>query len=72
MIEKRYSLHEAAEAIGQSYSRCWHAYAYKRLPAPIRVGRTFVLTDADLAVLKQHLTGQGEGKVSSHDADAHD
>lgn len=72
MTGKHYSLHEAAEAIGQSYSRCWHAYAYKRLPSPLRVGRTFVLTDDDLAVLKEHLAEQGEGKASRHDADAHD
>lgn len=72
MIEKHYSLHEAAAAIGQSYSRCWHAYAYKRLPPPLRVGRTFVLTDADLAVLKEHLAEQSEGKASRHDAGALD
>lgn len=72
MIEKHYSLHEAAVAIGQSYSRCWHAFAYKRLPSPIRVGRTFVLTDADLAALKEHLSGQRNGEEMQHDADAHD
>lgn len=72
MIEKHYSLHEAAAAIGQSYSRCWHAYAYKRLPSPLRVGRTFVLTDDDLAALKEHLSGQSNGEEKQHDADAHD
>lgn len=71
MTGKHYSLHEAAEAIGQSYSRCWHAYAYKRLPPPLRVGRTFVLTEDDLAVLKQHLAETGVGKVTRHDADGH-
>lgn len=72
MNEKHYSLHEAAVAIGQSYSRCWHAFAYKRLPSPIRVGRTFVLTDADLVALKEHLSGQRNGEEKQHDSDAHD
>lgn len=71
MTGRLYTLHEAAAAIGQSYSRCWHAFAYKRLPSPLRVGRTFVLTDDDLTALKVHLTRQGEGKATPHDADAH-
>jgi hypothetical protein len=61
MTEKQYSLSEAAAAIGESYSRCWHAYADKKLPLPRRVGRTFVLTDDDIAALKSCLRDQGEG-----------
>ncbi|WP_171472656.1 hypothetical protein [Frigoriglobus tundricola] len=68
MGEKHYGLHEAAAAIGQSYSRCWHAYAYKRLPPPLRVGRTFVLTDDDLAALKEHLAYQNNRKESHHES----
>jgi hypothetical protein len=64
-------LNEAAAAIGQSYSRCWHAYAYKRLPPPLRVGRTFVLTEDDLTTLKEHLAGQSNGEKRQHAAAAH-
>jgi hypothetical protein len=68
MTKKQYSLTEAAAAIGESYSRCWHAFAYKKLPPPRRVGRTFVLTDDDIAALKICLRAQG--KEAEHEPSA--
>lgn len=70
MTNNQFSLSEAAAALGVSYSRCWHVYAYKRLPAPRRVGRTFVLTDDDIAALKTCLeSGRKEDKHGPHDDD---
>lgn len=49
----QYSLGEAAQVLGRSYSQCWHVYAYGKLRWPRRVGRTFVLNGDDLAALQQ-------------------
>ena len=49
-----YSLGEAAQVLGRSYSQCWHVYAYGRLRWPRRVGRTFVLDSDDLAALQAY------------------
>jgi hypothetical protein len=50
----QYSLGEAAQVLGRSYSQCWHAYAYGKLRWPRRVGRTFVLDGDDLAALQAY------------------
>ena len=47
-----HTINDAAKMIGETYSRVWHAYAYGRVPAPLRVGRAFVLTDTDIDRLR--------------------
>ncbi len=54
-----HTINEAAKLIGETYSRVWHAYAYGRVPAPLRVGRTFVLTDTDIDRLRTYFRGDG-------------
>lgn len=65
-----YSLGEAAQVLGRSYSQCWHAYAYGRLRWPRRVGRTFVLDNGDLAELQAYF--QIEIKDVDHEPIAND
>lgn len=52
-----HTINDAAKIIGQTYSRIWHAYAYRRVPAPMRVGRAFVLTDSDIDRLRVYFGG---------------
>jgi hypothetical protein len=52
-----HTINDAAKMIGETYSRVWHAYAYGRVPAPLRVGRTFVLTDTDIDRLRTYFDG---------------
>jgi hypothetical protein len=52
-----HTISEAAKMIGQTYSRVWHAYAYGRVPAPLRVGRAFILTDTDIDTLRMYFGG---------------
>lgn len=53
-----HTINEAAKMIGETYSRVWHVYAYGRLPAPLRVGRAFVLTDTDIERLRLYFGGK--------------
>lgn len=67
-----HTINDAARILGQSYSRVWHAYAYGRVPAPLRVGRAFVLTDTDIDRLRMYFARQatsrpGIGFVSRKD-----
>jgi hypothetical protein len=62
-LKKIYTLREAAESVKETYSRVWHVYAYGRLRPPLRVGRTFAVTDADLAKLRAYF----ETKKDSHE-----
>lgn len=55
-----HTINDAAKMIGETYSRVWHAYAYGRVPAPLRVGRAFVLTDTDIDRLRVYF-----GKTTS-------
>jgi hypothetical protein len=52
-----HTINDAAKMIGETYSRVWHAYAYGRVPAPLRVGRAFVLTDTDIVRLRAYFGG---------------
>ena len=52
-----HTINEVAKMMGETYSRVWHAYAYGRVPVPVRVGRTFVLTDDDIARLQAYFSG---------------
>ena len=67
-----HTINEAARMIGQTYSRVWHAYAYGRVPAPLRVGRAFILTSGDIDRLRTYFAGEastrpGIGLVSRKD-----
>lgn len=53
-----HSINDAAKMIGQTYSRVWHVFAYGRLPTPLRVGKTFVLTDTDIDRLRTYFAGE--------------
>ena len=61
-----HTINDVAKMIGQSYSRVWHAYAYGRVPAPLRVGKTFILNETDIARLKAYFSG-GKLRKSSRD-----
>lgn len=52
------TIKDVANMIGETYSRVWHAYAYGRVPAPPRVGRTFVLTNSDVVKLQAYFSGK--------------
>ncbi len=65
-----YSLGEAAQVLGRTYSQCWHVYAYGKLRWLRRVGRTFVLDQDDLACLQAYF--QGERKDVDHEPVADD
>lgn len=58
----QFSLKEAAKIIGVSYSRVWHAYAYGRLPWPLRVGKMFILDESDVKNLRTHLDNSAKGE----------
>lgn len=53
-----HTINDAAKMIGETYSRVWHAFAYGRVAAPLRVGRAFVLTDTDIDRLRTYFNGQ--------------
>ena len=52
-----HTINDAAKMIGQTYSRVWHAYAYGRVPVPLRVGKTFILTETDIDRLRAYFSG---------------
>ena len=52
-----HTINDVARMIGETYSRVWHAFAYGRVPAPLRVGRAFVLTDTDIDRLRAYFSG---------------
>ncbi len=52
-----HTINDAAKMIGETYSRVWHAFAYGRVAAPLRVGRAFVLTDTDIDRLRTYFNG---------------
>ena len=58
-----YTMNEAAKLIGETYSRAWHAYAYGRVPAPLRVGRAFVLTDREIERLGAYFESRRGGNL---------
>jgi hypothetical protein len=59
-----HTINEAAKLIGETYSRVWHAYAYGRVPAPLRVGKAFVLTDVDIERLRAYFESGQRGNPS--------
>lgn len=65
-----HTLRDAATALGETYSRVWHAYAYGKLPRPARVGRTFVLTESDLIALRGHFAAKNRERLARHGSDA--
>ncbi len=58
MTHNMHTLSDVANTIGESYSRVWHAYAYSRVPAPLRLGRTFGLTDTDISRLQAYFASE--------------
>ena len=63
MTHNMHTLSNVANIIGESYSHVWHAYAYGRVPAPLRVGRTFVLTDTDITGLRDYFAAERSKRV---------
>lgn len=53
-MKEIYTLREAAESVKETYSRVWHVYASRLLRPPLRVGRTYEVTDADIAKLRAY------------------
>lgn len=68
-MSEQYSLKQAAEMVGASYSQVWHIYAYRKLQWPRRVGKTFVLNEADLVALKKYLNNPQAGEHHAGPAD---
>ena len=58
-----HTINDVAKMIGETYSRVWHAYAYGRVPVPLRVGRTFILTENDIVRLRAYFGGDRRKKT---------